>query len=141
MKDKRSRARELAMQALCQLDVQGSDILVWLGRFFEEHEADEETRKLADRWSRRTWQHRGQCDELIQSAATKWRLERLSPVDRSILRLGAYQLKFCEKIPPRVAINESIELAKTFSSEQSPRFINGVLDAVFKKLPERQTSG
>ncbi|MHC4639566.1 MAG: transcription antitermination protein NusB, partial [Planctomycetota bacterium] len=58
----------------------------------------------------------------------------LSPVDKSILRLAVYQLKFCPDIPPRVVINEAIELAKRFGSDKSPSFVNGVLDAIFKKI-------
>jgi N utilization substance protein B len=134
MADKRTRARQLAMQALYQLDIQGEDAMVWLGRFFAEEEPDQQIRQLADNWARQTWQNRQVCDELISACARRWRLDRLSPVDRAILRLGVYQLRFCEDIPSRVAINESIELAKIYSSEQSPGFINGVLDAVFKKI-------
>jgi len=64
----------------------------------------------------------------------KWELSRLSQVDRCILRLGAYQLKFCPDMPAKVAINEAIELAKKFSSETSSGFVNGVLDAILKKV-------
>jgi len=75
-----------------------------------------------------------QCDELIAASIIKWQFHRLSPVDKSILRLAVYQLKFCPDIPPRVVINEAIELAKKFSTDKSPAFVNGVLDAVLKKL-------
>jgi transcription antitermination factor NusB len=140
--DKRTKARELAMQALYQLDVQGSDLLDRLPvEFFALSENDARTRQLAQQWTVGAWQNVAECDELISSAAIRWQFSRLSPVDRSILRLSVYQLKFCSDIPPKVVINEAIELAKRFSTEKSGPFVNGVLDAVLKKLtPENTTT-
>jgi transcription antitermination factor NusB len=132
--DKRTRARELAMQGLYQLDAQGSDLLEQLGEFFVENSPDDFVRKLAADWCKGTWENLTQCDELITASTIKWHLSRLSAVDKSILRLAVYQLKFCRDIPPRVVINEAIELAKKFSTAQSPAFVNGVLDAVLKKV-------
>jgi len=131
--DKRTRGRELAMQALCQLDVQGSALLERLDAFFIEQNHNDFTCKLALDWSKGTWENLAVCDELIAASTMKWQLSRLSPVDRSILRLAVYQLNFCPDIPPRVVINEAIELAKKFSTDKSPAFVNGVLDAIFKK--------
>jgi transcription antitermination factor NusB len=132
--DRRTRARELAMQGLYQLDVQGPDLLERLGQFFSEAEDDEFVRNLASDWTRGAWENLAQSDELIAASAIRWQLRRLSAVDKSILRLAVYQLKFCPDIPPKVVINEAIELAKKFSSGKSSAFVNGVLDAVFKKL-------
>ncbi|MHC4482338.1 MAG: transcription antitermination factor NusB [Planctomycetota bacterium] len=132
--DRRTRARELAMQGLYQLDVQGEDLLELLDEFFIENEPDDLIRKLASEWTKGTWENLAQCDELIVASTIKWELSRLSPVDRSILRLAVYQLKFCPDIPPRVVINEAIEIAKRFSSDKSPSFVNGVLDAVLKRV-------
>jgi len=121
------------MQGLYQLDVQGSELLESLGDFFVEETDDDSVRRLAWNWTKGTWENLKLCDELIISSTIKWRLSRLSPVDRSILRLAVYQLKFCGDIPPAVVINEGIELAKKFSTDKSPSFVNGVLDAVLKK--------
>ena len=132
--DRRTRARELAMQGLYQLDVQGHDLFAHLGEFFIENDPDDFVRKLASDWTKGTWESLAQCDELIVASTIKWEFSRLSPVDKSILRLAVYQLKFCPNIPPRVVINEAIELAKKFSTAQSSAFVNGVLDAVLKKL-------
>ena len=132
--DRRTRARELAIQGLYQLDVQGPDLLERLGEFFIENTGDDLVRKLASDWTKGTWENLAQCDELIAASIIKWRLSRLSTVDRSILRLAVYHLKFCPDIPVRVVINEAIELAKKFSTDKSPAFVNGVLDAVLKKL-------
>ncbi len=131
--DKRTMARELAMQGLCQLDVQGDDLLGQLKQFFTENAPDELVRKLAWDWTAGTWENLAACDRLIAEAALKWKLSRLSAVDKSILRLSVYQLKFCPDVPPKVVINEAIEIAKKFSTAQSPGFVNGVLDAVLKK--------
>jgi N utilization substance protein B len=97
-------------------------------------ESDERTRHLAWEWASGTWAHLEQCDELIAASTIRWQFSRLSPVDRSILRLAVYQLKSCPEIPPKVVINEAIELAKRYSTEKSGPFVNGVLDAVLKKL-------
>ena len=136
--DRRTRARELAMQALYQLDVLGDYFLDELNRFLKENAEDDMVRNMADEWARRAWENLPACDELIKSAAVKWELSRLSSVDRSILRLSAYQLRFCNDIPGKVVINEAIEIAKKYSSEQSPRFVNGVLDAILRKLKEQK---
>jgi len=122
------------IQGLYQLDVQGSDLLTSLGQFFMESDPDGLVRKLASDWTKGTWENLAQCDELIVASTIKWQLSRLSAVDKSILRLAVYQLKFCPDIPPRVVINEAIELAKKFSTDKSPAFVNGVLDAVLRKL-------
>ena len=139
--DRRTRARELAMQGLYQLDVQGPDLLELLGEFFIENTPDEFVRKLASDWTRGTWEHLAQCDELIVASTIKWELSRFSPVDKSILRLAVYQMKFCPDIPPRVVLNEAIELAKKFSTEKSSSFVNGVLDAVLRKLKTKNSRG
>lgn len=77
-------------------------------------------------------------DLVIEKAAPEWPLERIAPVDRNILRLGLYELLFADRtqVPAKVAINEAIELAKTFGSDSSGRFVNGVLGAVYKELGE-----
>jgi transcription antitermination factor NusB len=132
--DRRTRARELTMQALYQLDVQGPDLFELLDQFFTEADEDDFVRKLASGWTKGAWENLEQCDEPIIASTIKWQFTRLSPVDKSILRLAVYQLKFCPDIPPKVVINEAIELAKKFSTDKSPAFVNGVLDAILKKL-------
>jgi len=114
MTDNRTLARELAMQGLYQLA------------------------KMAQGWTDGVWENLSDCDKLVEAAVTKWPIDRLSAVDKSILRLSAYQLGFCPDIPPKVVINEAIELAKKYSSSQAPAFVNGVLDAIFKSLSQKQ---
>ena len=122
------------MQAICQIDVQGQKAIAQTGKFLAENSSDGIVLKLANSWTRGVWQNVENCDRLITDAAARWQLSRLSLVDRSILRLGTYQLMFCPEMPPKVVINEAIELAKKYSSESSPGFVNGVLDAIRKKI-------
>ena len=129
------------MQALYQLDVQGTDIFESLNQFFIEADTDNVVRRLASDWTKGTWGNLKQCDDLIVASTIKWEFKRLSPVDRSILRLAVYQLKFCPDIPPKVIINEAIELAKKFSTDKSPAFVNGVLDAILKKTAKEKSTG
>ena len=81
--------------------------------------------------------HCKEIDESIAHFAPEWPLSSMTPIDRTILRLGTYELLFSHSIPARVAINESIELAKTFGGDASGRFINGVLGAIYKDLHDR----
>ena len=122
------------MQAACLLDVQGAAGLDVLSRFFKENAEDDIIRQLADKWTRGLWEKHAECDAFVSAAAAKWEMSRLNQVDRCILRLGTYQLKYCDDIPAKVVINEAIELAKKYSGEFSPGFVNGVLDAIYKKI-------
>ena len=122
------------MQGIFQLDVQGSELLSGLLNFFRDSDNDNMVVQLAMKWTKETWDNIARCDELITDSTLKWKMSRLSPVDKSILRLSVYQLVFCDDIPKKVVINEAIELAKKYSTEKSPGFINGVLDAIRKKL-------
>ncbi len=124
----------MTMQALYQLDVQGDEVFDSISGFFKEFENDTYIGQLAWNWMKGTWENIKECDELITTATIKWQFARLSPVDKSILRLSVYHLKFCPDIPPKVVINEAIELAKKFSTDKSPAFVNGVLDAILKKI-------
>lgn len=79
-----------------------------------------------------------EIDAYICKYATEWPLEQITVVDRNVLRIGIYELLFCSNIPPRVAINEAIEVAKTFGSDSSGKFVNGVLGAIYRDMPEAE---
>jgi transcription antitermination protein NusB len=91
---------------------------------------------------RGVWERRGEVDALIRQAADNWRLERMPLVDRNVLRLGAYEICHAPDVPYAVAINEAVDLAKRFGSEESGAFINGILDRISeigeKKAPGRE---
>jgi len=94
------------MQALYQLDIQGAELLGRLmAEFFREMEGDSRTRQLAWEWTSGTWAKVSECDGLIGGSTIRWQFSRLSPVDKSILRLAVYQLTSCSDIPPKVIIN------------------------------------
>lgn len=78
------------------------------------------------------WNKREEIDEIIKSHLKGWDFERISPVDKSILRIGIYELCFYKNTPPKVAINEAVELSKLFGKDSSPEFINGLLGKVFR---------
>ncbi|MBU0531333.1 MAG: transcription antitermination factor NusB [Candidatus Uhrbacteria bacterium] len=81
--------------------------------------------------------HQSEIDELITHFAPDWPLETITTVDRNVLRLGTFELKFSDNVPSKVAINEAIELAKSFGGEASGRFVNGVLGAIYKDMIKR----
>ena len=81
-------------------------------------------------------EHLQEVDDALRQALDNWRLERLSTLDRAILRIGAVELAYVSEVPPKVAIQEAIRLAEAYGGPDSPRFVNGVLDALFKQLPE-----
>ena len=132
---KRRKARELALQCLYQLDVQNeADPNRQLPDFWRRHPVDPEVRSFAEQLVRGTKLHQGRIDELIQQYALNWELERMAVVDRNILREGIFELLWVSEVPPKVVINEALEVAKKFSTQESSGFINGILDRVHKEL-------
>jgi len=99
-------------------------------------ELDDEAREYAVDLSRGSWADRETIDRYIADAARNWRLERLAVIDRLVLRLAIHELISHPSTPPRVVIDEAIELARAYSGEQAVKFVNGVLDGVLKKLKE-----
>jgi N utilization substance protein B len=135
----RRKAREIALQVLYGLDVSNGNVKEATDLFWNNFEAPEQVRAFSDILIEGTWNNRKQIDALISSCAENWSVERMSKVDRSILRMAVYELLHCNDIPPKVAINEAIDLGKIFGSENSGAFINGVLDALYAKLREKDT--
>lgn len=138
---KRRRAREVALQILYLMDTQPQPTeraLTSYFSFFASLEAgsgaiDTEVRSFAEELVRGVADKRAEVDEEITRAALHWRLERMACVDRNVLRLAVYELLFLPKIPPRVSLNEAIELAKRFGTADSPSFVNGILDRVVQE--------
>lgn len=105
-------------------DLSGNSIDGFFGHFDSSARAKEFARRLVSGAVR----HKGEIDPLIEEAAENWKLVRMPKVDLNILRLAAYELMFCPDIPMNVSIDEAIEIGKRYGSEESPNFINGVLD-------------
>ena len=133
----RRKAREVTLQVLYELDVLGIDIREAIDRFWANFDAPEEARKFSSFLIEGTWNNREKIDSLISGSSENWTMARMSRVDKSILRMAVYELLFCHDIPPKVTLNEAIDLGKVYGSENSGAFINGILDALYGKLRKK----
>lgn len=138
----RHLARSIAMQSLFEWDFYGKDSGVLERSVVRNREEFgpglEEEYPFIDRLVKGTTEHLSVIDEIITKAAPEWPIEQITAIDRSVLRLGLYELLFGnhDEVPPKVAINEAIELAKSFGGESSGRFVNGVLGTVYREIGE-----
>jgi N utilization substance protein B len=124
------------MQMLFQWDMSEQDPARLEAKFWRAAKATESTRAFANRLFEGAARDTTAIDELIVRQAENWRLERLAVIDRAILRLAIYELRTTDT-PPKVILNEAVELAKKFSSEEAGSFVNGILDAVHKSLANK----
>lgn len=132
---RRRKAREVALQFLYQLDQHGeTDPTAHEAEFWSRHRVDDETRAFATALVRGATSRHAEVDEIIAQFTEHWDLDRMAVVDRNILRLAVYELLDDRSVPPKVAINEAIEISKKFGSRESGRFINGILDRVHREL-------
>ncbi len=132
---RRRQARELALQLLYELDVRGErDPGPTADEFWRRQTVPDEVRGFADALVRGTKTHQPKIDELITRFAEHWDLERMAVVDRNVLRAGIFELLWGVEVPPKVAINEALDIARKFSTEESTRFINGLLDRVRREF-------
>lgn len=137
----RHLSRSIVLQALFEWDLNAIDkkeAIAILDRNIEEFAKNKTDRPFMEKLLSGILSKQSELDLVITKAAPEWPLERISPVDRNILRLGLFELLFAERseVPAKVAINEAIELAKQFGGENSSRFVNGVLGAVYKEIGE-----
>lgn len=128
---KRRRAREYALQLLFQLELSDAELTadVW-NDFWEGIDESEDVKEFALSIVKSTKDHILEIDETIKKTAEHWSLERMAVIDRNILRAATYELMYRNDIPPSVAINEAIEIAKKYSTHDSASFINGILDKI-----------
>ena len=141
-KDVRRRARETALQILYQWDIGRADVDRAAETFFalqwpDQKPPSHDLRDFASALAHDTVDRLGAIDPLIADTADRWRPERMAILDRLILRMAICELMRDKHTPAAVVINEALELARTFSTEESVKFINGMLDAVRKKLEAR----
>ncbi len=129
----RRKGRELAVQALYQLELRDESTPETLRLFWEQCGAGGRAREFATELVAGVQAERPTLDALIATACEHWRLERLSRVDRNVLRLATYELRRAQ-VPTSVVIDEAIEIARRFGSEESAQFVNGILDAVAARL-------
>ena len=131
----RHKAREYALQMLFQWEIGKQDPRRIEEGFWRMARAEKTTRALANQLFESTVAGAAELDALVAAHAKNWRLERMAVIDRAILRLAAWELR-AGKTPSKVVLDEAVELAKTFSSQEAASFVNGVLDAVLKSLPK-----
>jgi transcription antitermination protein NusB len=154
---KRRKARELVLQFLYQIDMNkvgpfregrirgkeadmlpeaaevnhpNHDLEVEISSFWENFKTDEDVKSFFRQLAGGVLKNREEIDALIDGASLNWRLSRMAVVDRNILRFSVYELLYLSDIPPSVTINEAVEIAKRYGSEESPSFINGILDKI-----------
>jgi N utilization substance protein B len=133
----RHRARELALQVLFELEHRPDDDPgVALAYHASEAGATEDVIAFADELVRGVLENKAELDDIIREASTNWKLDQMGRVDRVVLRMAVYEIAISRKVPVRAAINESIELAKTFSGEESGRFVNGILGKVAETVTQ-----
>ena len=130
----RRKAREIALQVLYQIDVTevGVDEAVQL--FRDGFGIPEEAAEFSTQLIRCTADHLREIDDLIKACSEHWSLERMSKVDRNILRVAVSEFLYFDDIPPKVTLNEAIDIGKNYGSDNSGSFINGILDAIYSKL-------
>ncbi|TMF21921.1 MAG: transcription antitermination factor NusB [Chloroflexi bacterium] len=130
MAGKRHQARELALKVLFQLEGTGDEAEEVLRYHAAEGAAPEDVTKFARELVDGVIANRERLDEILSATSEHWRLDQMAKVDRIILRIAVYEIAIDRKVPTKAAINESIELAKTFSGDDAGRFVNGVLGRV-----------
>ena len=129
----RRKSRELALQALYQEELSGLTGLLDFEEFCTHFQVSKKTIPYAGKLLEGVREKRDEIDELISRHAENWRLERMSVIDRNILRLAVYELHYQDDVPTSVAINEAVEIAKRYSTDDSGPFINGILDSMARE--------
>ena len=134
----RRQARMIALQTLYEQDIAQHSSAEVLQRHVEERNLPPKVVEYADELIRGVNTHLTDIDAHIQSAAREWPLQQMARIDKNILRLAIYEILFNNNVPARAAINEAVELAKTFGSDTSSRFINGVLGTIFQRTQQQR---
>ncbi len=133
----RSSGREAALQILYAVETSGDGPAESIREFWRELPGDAEGREYADSLVTGVCEELGRVDQCISSASTNWRLERMTPVDRNVLRVGAWELLNRAEVPRAVIIDEGVEIAKRYGTESSGAFVNGVLDRIAEDCGRR----
>jgi transcription antitermination protein NusB len=140
-KGTRRQGRTIALQVLYEFDTAQHDVEAVLERHTEFRRLSPETMRFARELVLGVLAHLPAIDEEIQSAAQEWPLAQMARIDKNILRLAIFEIVFDNAVPARAAINEAVELAKTFGSDTSSRFVNGVLGTIFSRAQGTPVSG
>jgi N utilization substance protein B len=132
----RRSGRILALNVLFQIDVGGIEPATALRYALAETDEDGEVREFAEQLARRCLEHQAEIDRIVEELAEGWTLDRMASVDRNVLRMAACEMLYFDDIPISVSINEAVDLAKEYSTEESGKFINGILGSLGRQLQE-----
>ena len=134
---KRRSSRELALKFLYQFELNGEDLDEQIKLFLERNSSQEDVANFMKELVVSLIDKMEEIDEIIQKFSDHWILDRMTVIDRNILRMGACELLFNFSTPPKVVINEAIDIAKKYGNEDSPEFINGILDKVYNETGQK----
>ena len=138
---KRTQARENALKILYQIDISKISAQDCVDDFYGANiDVDSDVQNFSISLVNGATDNIENIDKIISEAASNWQINRMATIDRNILRLSSYELLYCEDIPPKVSINEAVELAKKFGDSESSRFVNGILDKIHKTRVESKAS-
>jgi len=132
----RRQARELAMQALFYLDMRNNASIEMLERFCGNFSPSKKSRPFFLKLVNGVLESRDELDALIERFSKNWDIKRMSGVDRNVMRIAVFELLYCDDIPPKVSINEAVDVGKKFGTEESGSFINGIMDSIRLELEE-----
>lgn len=133
---KRTKARECALQMLYQIDITSDKPEASMMSYWADNPQPQDIMEFAAKVVEGTLAQKEDIDNLISKYAENWTISRMAVVDRNILRMAAYELLYSPDIPPKVSINEAIDLAKKFGDAESGKFVNGILDRIHKESRE-----
>ena len=134
---KRRSSRELALKFLYQFELNGGDLDEQIQLFLDRNSSQEDVANFMKELVVSLIDKMEEIDEIIQKFSDHWILDRMTVIDRNILRMGACELLFNFSTPPKVVINEAIDIAKKYGNEDSPEFINGILDKVYNETGQK----
>ena len=135
----RRQARELAMQALFYMDMQKDASEEMLARFCGCFCPSKKSRPFLKKLVNGVLGTKGQIDALVERFSQNWKIDRMSSVDRNVMRIAVYELLYCDDIPPKVSINEAVDIGKKFGTQESGAFINGIMDSIRGTLEKEGT--
>ena len=136
---KRTQSREIALQVLYQIDMSEGMTEETFDLFWEHFTPPDDLKEFSQKIVNGVCQHEEEIDVIIEHYSEHWRLKRMTIVDRNILRLAIFELMYCDDIPPKVVLNEAVELGKKFGSDKSGSFVNGILDKVAHRIARLQS--
>jgi N utilization substance protein B len=136
----RRKGRELALQALYLTDISGIPADKALNSLIRQSSVDKKTIQFAEKLTQSVKNHLSSLDEIIKKYTANWDIKRMAALDRNILRLGSYEIVEEEETPISVIIDEAVEIAKTYSTSDSGKFVNGILDKIQVERKNKQKS-